>query len=182
MIGDHIFTASQFVIRRLRAADAPAFRTLRLRALAEHPDAFTSSYEEDAQLPLAAFERRLAGGGPVAFWGSFVGGELGGELVGVVGLERHPRRKIMHKATVVFMIVVAQRCGGGIATALLDRLVRVARRTASIEQLQLTVTTGNDRARRLYERAGFRPYCIEPRAVRVGDAYHDKTHMILFLT
>jgi hypothetical protein len=35
-------------IRRLEiSADAPLYRALRLRGLREHPDAFTSSFEED---------------------------------------------------------------------------------------------------------------------------------------
>ena len=37
-------------IRRLGPNDATAYRTLRLRALREFPQAFTSSYEEDEKL------------------------------------------------------------------------------------------------------------------------------------
>ena len=33
----------------------------------------------------------------------------------------------------------------------------------------------------LYEKFGFRSFGVEPRAIRVGDAYFDKNHMILFL-
>ena len=36
-------------------------------------------------------------------------------------------------------------------------------------------------ARTLYEKFGFRSFGVEPRAIRVGDAYFDKNHMILFL-
>ena len=43
----------QPVIRRLMPDDAGEYRTLRLRALREHPDAFTSSFEEEQIRPLA---------------------------------------------------------------------------------------------------------------------------------
>jgi hypothetical protein len=36
------------VIRRLSAADAPAFRELRLDGLARHPEAFAASWIEEA--------------------------------------------------------------------------------------------------------------------------------------
>lgn len=38
----------------------------------------------------------------------------------------------------------------------------------------LTVAAENPRARRLYERWGFSIYGIEPRAVKVDDAYLDE--------
>jgi hypothetical protein len=47
-------------IRALAASDAPSFRALRLRALREHPEAFTSSHDEDEKLPIAATVQRLA--------------------------------------------------------------------------------------------------------------------------
>ncbi len=45
----------------------------------------------------------------------------------------------------------------------------------------LTVTQTNDAARTLYESEGFRSFGVEPRAIRVGDRYYDKNHMVLFL-
>jgi hypothetical protein len=49
----------QPVIRRLMPDDAGEYRTLRLRALREHPDAFTSSFEEEQIRPLAWAQARL---------------------------------------------------------------------------------------------------------------------------
>jgi RimJ/RimL family protein N-acetyltransferase len=60
--------------------------------------------------------------------------------------------------------------------------IGAARAQPGLEQLVLTVTDSNMAARRLYERAGFRSCGVEPRAIRVGDAYFDKNHMVLFLT
>ena len=50
-----------------------------------------------------------------------------------------------------------------------------------LEQLQLSVQADNAHAMRLYERAGFTAWGREPRALRVGCAYHDKVHMMRLL-
>jgi ribosomal protein S18 acetylase RimI-like enzyme len=69
----------------------------------------------------------------------------------------------------------------GIARALLRHLVATAEQEAGLEQLVLTVTNSNEPARLLYESEGFRSFGIEPRAIRVGNAYYDKNHMVRFL-
>jgi hypothetical protein len=46
-------------IRMLRPEDAEAFRCLRLQALAEHPEAFSSSYEEQKHKTIVEWQNRL---------------------------------------------------------------------------------------------------------------------------
>ncbi len=167
--------SSEVEIRRLHPGDAVAYRTLRLRGLKDHPDAFTSSYEEESTKPLAATERRIAPASADAVFGAFVGGAL----VGVVGLAREPRAKNRHKAVVFGMYVAPEHGGRGVGMALLRHVIGEARRETDLEQLVLTVTQTNDAARTLYERSGFRSFGVEPRAIRVGDTYFDKNHMIL---
>src|SRR3954468_20588276 len=101
-------------IRRLTPADAAAYRELRLRALREHPEAFTSSWEDEAQRPIAASEQRLGAAG-TTFWGAWEGAQL----CGVVGLERPPRPKELHKGKVVGMAVAPEFAGRGIGRDLL---------------------------------------------------------------
>jgi ribosomal protein S18 acetylase RimI-like enzyme len=162
-------------VRRLAPADAAAFRDLRLRALGEHPTAFTSSWHEDAALPLATSEARLAAGA-VCFWGAF---DAGGALCGMVGLERLHRTKEQHKARVVAMYVAHEATRRGAGRALLAALIAHAR-AEGLADLVLTVTEGNDAAR-LYRAAGFQPFGIEPRAIRVEGDYLAKVHMHLQL-
>ena len=83
-------------VRQLTTADAAAFRALRLRALMEHADAFTSSYEEEVQKPLSATEQRLAPQSGNIFWGAFVDDEMRG----MIGLNCEPRAKNRHKGDV----------------------------------------------------------------------------------
>jgi ribosomal protein S18 acetylase RimI-like enzyme len=163
-------------IRRLAAADAPVLRTLRLRALREHPEAFSSSHEDDEKLPLAATERRLQADGDTRFWGAFDAGRL----CAMVGLEREKRAKSRHKATVIGMYVAPEAAGRGVGRALVETVLREAR-AAGLQLLVLTVTEGNQAASTLYERAGFRSFGVEPDAIRVGGRSLAKKHMFLQL-
>lgn len=164
-------------IRSLAPADAPVYRELRLRALREHAEAFTSSHEEDGKLPLSTTEQRLQAGGTSRFWGAF-DGEM---LRGMVGLEREQRSKTRHKAKVVGMYVAPEVAGRGVGRALLNRLVAEAR-AGGVELLVLTVTDGNQVATTLYERAGFHSFGVEPDAIRVDGRSFGKRHMYIELT
>lgn len=160
-------------IRRLAPADALQFRSLRLRALREHPDAFTSSWEDERELPVESAAARLTAH---AFWGAY----QASELYGFVGLEREPRAKNRHKATVVAMYVAPEAAGQGVGRALLQALLEHAR-AERLQSLVLTVTEGNERARKLYEAAGFRSFGVEPDAIRIAGRSHAKNHMQLAL-
>jgi RimJ/RimL family protein N-acetyltransferase len=163
-------------VRILTAADAAAFRELRLRALEEHADAFTSSCEEEARKPLAATEERLSAGDNT-FWGAFVDGAL----QGMVGLSREPRAKNRHKGDVVAMYVAPESGRRGLGRTLLRTVIDHARDVLGLEQLVLSVTRSNEAARQLYRSAGFTSLGVEPRAIKVAGAYFDKERMILFL-
>jgi len=164
-------------VRVLTRADAAVFRELRLRALKEHADAFTSSYEEDVQKPLAATEQRIAGGDGSTFWGAFVDGRL----QGIVGLAREQRMKKSHSADVIAMYVAPESGRRGVGRALLQAVIDHARSFAGLEQLVLTVTRSNHAAAELYRTTGFVTFGVEPRAIKVAGEYFDKEHMILFL-
>jgi len=166
-------------IRVLEPADAVAFRDLRLRCFREHASAFTSSFEEESRKPLAASQARLTPGGREKFWGAVThaGSDV---LVGMVGLDRDPRRHCQHKGTVIAMYVAPEWTGRGLARALLDAVLQEAR-AVGLERLVLTVTQGNQPAERLYQRMGFESFGIEPGAIKVGQRLYDKNHMALLL-
>lgn len=153
-----------------------------MRGLQEHPDAFTSSYADDSEIPISTTEHRLAPASRDWVFGAFVANELGG----LVGISREPRAKNRHKASVFGMYVAPEHGRRGMGAALLRRVIETAQSQPGIEQLVLTVTDSNVAARALYEKFGFRSFGVEPRAIRVNDGvndvYYDKNHMILFLS
>ncbi|MGH8846759.1 MAG: GNAT family N-acetyltransferase [Polaromonas sp.] len=164
-------------IRQLQVPDAPVYQAFRLRGLREHPDAFTSSFEETSQRPLADAEKRLAATSTEKIWGAFVNGEL----AGMVGLNRETRLKNRHKATLVGMYVADEYTGRGIGRALVDTVLQDAR-ACGVELIVLTVTDGNREACALYTRAGFLPFGTEPDAIRVNGISFGKQHMYLQLS
>ena len=162
-------------VRRLTISDAADYRALRLRSFREHPEAFTTSYEELEQQSLADAEKRIAAPN-IQLWGAFEGDKL----CGYVGLERETRAKNRHKATLVGMYVMPEAAGGGIGHALVDALLAQAR-ADGLESIVLTVTEGNDKAQKLYERCGFRSFGVEPHAIKVDGRAYAKNHMVLLL-
>jgi ribosomal protein S18 acetylase RimI-like enzyme len=163
-------------IRRLQLTDAPLYRAFRLRGLREHPDAFTSSFEEENARPLADTEKRLDAAGSEKRWGVFVDGEL----AGMVGLSHETRLKSRHKACLVGMYVASEFSGRGLGRALVDAVLKEAQ-ACGVELLVLTVTDSNRAACALYTRAGFSALGIEPDAIRVDGVSFGKQHMFLQL-
>lgn len=159
------------VIRPLTVSDAAPYRTLRLRAMREHAEAFTSSYEEEQRKPVQYTAQRLDSASPARYWGAFVADAAGGEdtMVGCVGLDREQRIKAHHKATVIGMYVAPEYARRGVARALLEAL------------LVLTVTQGNTAAETLYGDVGFQSYGVKPNAIKVGAQYFAKNQMFMSL-
>ena len=166
-------------VRALGAADLPHYHALRQRGLAEHPEAFTSSADEERNAAVK-LGKRLARD-PAAPHDIVLGAFEGDALVGVVGMFVDPRAKVRHRGHVFGMYVPAERAGRGIGTALVRALIAHARGCEGLDALVLTVTAGNDGAVRLYERAEFVAFGREPGAVRVNGTPHDKLHMIRWL-
>ena len=164
-------------VRRLAVKDAPEYRAQRLRAFRDHPEAFTTSYEELEQQPLSDTEKRF-GAPHLKFWGAF---DDKGVLCGYVGLDRETRTKCLHKATLIGMYVAPEQAGRGVGRALVEALLADAR-ASGLELVVLTVTEGNSRAAKLYERCGFRSFGVEPRAIKVDGKAYAKNHMYLELT
>ena len=167
------------LVRRLVPSDATPYRELRLRGLREHPDAFTSSYEEEIGQPTSKIAARLdpSANAMHAMYGAFVDGVL----VGVVGIARENRAKNRHKATLIGMYVAGEMTGRGIGRALLQHALDEARRQPGLERLVLTVTQGNRAARELYAAFGFETFGVEADAIRIGDERYAKEHMAMSL-
>ena len=165
-------------VRLLVPADAAAYQALRVRGMTEHPEAFTSSALDEAARDLKwAQERpRAAPHRPHDF---LLGAFQADTLVGVVGIQGRNRPKERHTATVVGMYVAPEVWGHGVARALMPALLDRVAAMPGVVQLDLTVTAGNDRAQALYGACGFTVFGVLTRAIKVGERYFDKVHMLL---
>ena len=151
-------------VRPFQAAEWPLYRTLRLRALASDPEAFGSTLALEAARGDEDWAWRLAlaaGSGrdcPLV-------AELDGEAAGLAWAKCDQREAGL--VNLFQMWVAPEARGQGLASLLLDSaLAWAAARGAST--MQLTVMCGNDAARGLYERSGFRDVGA-PQPPRPGD-------------
>ncbi len=166
-------------VRLLGPSDATVVRALRLRALAEEPDAFVTSVDEEAASPPPVTEERLRaveGAAVDAVLGAFEGDTL----VGMLSLLRETRRKARHRANVRGVFVAKEARGRGHGRALLDLAVGRAR-AGGVEQIHLTVSTTGHAARSLYAKAGFVSAGLYKGAMKDGDRYIDEEALVLFL-
>ena len=166
---------SEWAIRELGLEDVPAFRPVRLEALRLHPQAFGSSYEEEAAYTLDDFAARW----PVPP-GVLLGAHVADRLIGFAGLLVSPKVKQRHKGLIVMVYVDAAYRGQSVAEALLRGVIAHARQ-AGLRFVTLTVATSNEPARRLYRRLGFRIFGTEARSLLVDGVLVDEDMMVLDL-
>jgi len=155
-------------IRPLAPSDAPACRDLRLTALATSPEAFGSSYEEEAPLSVDAFRARIPEAPPNAIFGAF----SDGDLVGMAGFAVHERLKARHKGVMWGVFVRPEWRGRGLGRDLVRRVIDHASRHVIMLEAAVGLTNGS--ARRTYHGLGFRPYGIERKAIRIGEVFYDE--------
>jgi RimJ/RimL family protein N-acetyltransferase len=164
-------------IRPLTPADAAAYRTIRLQGLVEHPTAYVTAYEEDAALTEEQLRERLTPSPAAQTFGAFVGEQL----VGIGTLVRYDRLRLNFRTMIVGMYVAPKYRGTGLARQLVARCFEHARTLPGVEEVCLSVTTGNEAARRCYLACGFVPDYIEPRYFKQGGKYYDIEWMTLAL-
>lgn len=137
-------------IQRLYEADWEQFREIRLRALRQDPQAFSTTAAEAAQLSEAEWRASLRARA------AFVA-EDGVRLVGLVsGIAAEPSESGDHAdaAELISMWVDPDYRGRGIADQLVETVVAWAV-AEGYTRVRLCVIEGNSAAERLYRRHGF---------------------------
>ena len=76
------------------------------------------------------------------------------------------------------MIIAPAMRQRGIGKALLKEFDTLVRKLPGLEQVVLSVTADHAAAVKLYEGAGFVRYGLQPRAIKIGEQYHDKALML----
>lgn len=168
-------------IRFLTSQDVTAYRNLRLHALRESPTAFVSSYEQEAQLPLADFAARLCPNHDSAS-GIFGAFSDRSHLVGMLGFSRETRLKRVHVGTLWSMYILPEFRGQGVGARLLDGAIAHARQLSGLRQLTLSVTAGNVAAATLYRSRGFEPFGLARESTCIEGNYFDEEYFVLHLS
>lgn len=158
------------VCRRVGAGEAPAFRTLRLTALRDHPADFGSDHASEARLPLSHFVEQLLDN-------HVIGAYADGGLAGIMCLLFHAKAKESHRAYLWGVYASPRIRGAGAARRLLDATLVAA--FARVEQVELGVRPDNAAAVALYRSRGFIACGGTPAVHQVDGVDHADLAMVL---
>lgn len=153
-----------FTIRPLAPHEWQAYRAIRLRSLADSPDAFCSTLAEEEALPLDTWSARVARAAVSGIDLPLVA-DIGGTLAGLVWAKVDAEDAAVVNLFQVWVAPESRGCG--IAGALLREAARWAT-SKGASCVKLDVTSGDTAAARLYLREGFRnvgepvPMCSRP--------------------
>jgi len=139
------------VVRRLTVGDAGVLREVRLAGLADAPEAFWRSWEEENARPAEDWVERArvgaSGGADVTFLA-----ERDGVVVGSVSAHTPSAAPGLRELAAMWVAPAAR--GSGAADRLIGAVVDWARAAGSVG-VRLWVVPSNGRARRVYARNGF---------------------------
>ncbi len=157
---------SEVTVRALKGDDWEAFRQIRLAALKDSPEAFTSSYEDEVEYDEDFWRLRLARSQRLLAYDDE-------EPVGVVSIGQAEEEGV---AELFGMWVTPSRRGSGVAWRLTHAAALHAR-AAGRRALKLWVATDNGRAVAFFSSYGFRP--ADERRPMTTDASVEELAMVL---
>lgn len=164
-------------VRILSASDAEDVFELRHEALRDSPLAFLASPEDDVASSVESVRDLLSGS-----VNSLVFGISDTRLEGMVGLYRDRHVKASHKVHLWGMYVRPEARGQGLGRQLLDLALNHARGLDGARSVHLGVSEAAVNAKKLYERAGFEIWGIEPEALCYSGQQIREFHMMMPLT
>lgn len=163
-------------IRQLNEYDHIQYRQLRLEALLNHPEAFSSSYEEEVIEDASFFIRRL--NQQHAYCLGAFDQEV---MVGMAVFVPQERVKIHHMGDIFSVYVSPTYRKMNIGYLMIQNIIAYTKNLGYIEQIKLSVTSTNVDAIHLYQRCGFEIYGLDPNVIKINDTYYDSSLMIFYL-
>lgn len=161
-----------FIIKQLTAENWKIWKELRLEALKNSPESFSSSYEEESNRSDLDFQNSLT---KSDIFGAFIDNSL----VSCAGFYSLNSAKTKHRGVIWGMHTRPEYRKQGIASALIQKIINHAR--SRVTQLHLTCVTSNLGAVAFYQKHGFKIYGTEPRALKMRNTFFDEYLMMLEL-
>ena len=97
---------------------------------------------------------------------------VGGEVAGTCGIHFKSELKAAHRAD-VDIAILKEYWNLGIGSAMFEELIAAARKRGT-EIIELEFLEGNERAKGLYEKFGFRIVCEKPNSIKLKDGTYLK--------
>lgn len=142
------------------------YRDLRLRALQEDAQAFSSAYAKEQQHPEQFWKMRLADAERgERSWLLFA--RQANRLTGMIGA--FTEGDSTETAKIVSVYVPREERGNGISTRLMEEMLRVLSAVPNLKKARLDVNVSQLAAIRLYRRFGFRESGRKPAMTGAGE-------------
>ena len=140
---------TDITVRELAADEWEIFKTLRLRALQEDPEAFVASYEEESQHSDEEWQERMS-------HATRIGAQQGSDWVALASVGDEDTRDDDDLGEVYGIWVTPSLRGEGVARQLMEHAELVGR-NAGYSHLAYWVNTDNGRAVAFASSIGYRP-------------------------
>lgn len=142
----------------------------------DHPEAFGSDYESARRAGPRYAERGYFQGGPNALFAAW---SSDNRIIGIAASFAETGKRT-HIAHVISVYTLPDFRSNGIATALVQTIVRHLQGFQHISSIRISVSASNHQAVRCYERLGFVRWGIEPDAIALPDGSTvSEIHMVL---
>ncbi|PEJ56751.1 MULTISPECIES: GNAT family N-acetyltransferase [unclassified Bacillus (in: firmicutes)] len=163
-------------IRLLTKEDAEIYLNIRLEGLKKNPEVFSTTMDEilDQDDPVEYKAEILDENYTI---GAFTDK---GELIGVATLRTFEKVKAEHKGKIESVYVSSRARKMGAGYLLIEEVIHLAK-SLGLEQLTLNIIEGNETAKNLYEKLGFKTFAKTPNSLKLDNEYWDQEHMILML-
>jgi len=104
--------------------------------------------------------------------------EVDNQIVGTSRIEWSNQFKTKHRARVAIAIL-RDYWSQGIGSQFFKTMIRIAEENQNISQLELEFVEGNERAKALYEKFGFKVYSFVPNSIRQKDGSLLKEYLMV---
>jgi ribosomal protein S18 acetylase RimI-like enzyme len=157
------------MIQELQPTDFFIVKELRQEALANNPEAFGTSEDEERLQTREVFTDSFKTGRMFGYFED-------GKLVGIAGYYTFLQSKMRHRCQLFGVYVTPAYRGRNIASILVNTICDEA--SKSMHQIHLNVWTGNTEAIALYKKLGFEVYGTEPATMMIDGRKIDDHLMV----
>ena len=103
---------------------------------------------------------------------------VNGKIAGNCQISFCTGMKVCHRASVAIALL-QEYWNLGIGTRMFEEMIQIAKKRDGVRQIELEFIEGNSRARRLYEKMGFRITGVKPDAIQMKDGTFVNEYMML---
>ena len=164
------------MLRNLNENDFDEYYRLRLKALEENPLAFSSMAEFFRECPKEKHLELLRDSGSDSQF--YLKGAFKDEkLVGLIGMKPESRACVDHKATLWGFYVDPAFQNIGIGEKLLSSFLMDALKDKKLSSIRLIAAENCSAALKLFKKAGFKKYGVEPKGIKHEGSFFDQVYM-----